>query len=297
MAFSSSEGSVELAAAERSVLPVDRAHPHYPARLCDLPVAPEKLWVRGRLPDRETRLVAMVGSRAATGAGCQRARALAGELGQRGFAVVSGGAFGIDAAAHEGALAAGAGTYAVLGCGIDVVYPDRHAQLFDRIAAHGGLLSEYAPGTKPRRGQFPVRNRIIAALGQAVIVVEAALRSGALITATRARELGRLLLAVPGSSGTDALVHGGHALPVSSADDVVAALAGKLARPVPTTPELGPHGGLIAALEGGADTPALLCQRLGRPLADILAALALAELDGWVERAGGDTYEVVDRAC
>lgn len=297
MAFSSSEGSVDLPAAARSVLPVDRANPHYPASLCDLPVAPEKLWVRGRLPDREARLVAIVGSRAATGAGCQRARGLAGELGQRGFAVVSGGAFGIDAAAHEGALAAGAATYAVLGCGIDVVYPDRHAQLFDRIAANGGLLSEYAPGTKPRRGQFPVRNRIIAALGQAVIVVEARLRSGALITATRARELGRLLLAVPGSSGTDALVHGGQALPVSSADDVALALAGKLARPVPSPPELGPHGELIAAIDGGADTPVLLCQRLGRPLADILAALALAELDGWVERAGGDTYEVVDRAC
>ena len=133
-----------------------------------------------------------------------RARAsLRSDLAGKGIVIISGGAFGIDAAAHEGALAAAAApTFAVLGCGVDVTYPDRHGPLFARIVATGGLLSEYAPGTPPRAGQFPARNRIIAALGDAVIVVEAAYRSGALITAALARSLGRPVLAVPGSSGT-----------------------------------------------------------------------------------------------
>ena len=113
------------------------------------------------------------GARAASAAGCERARDWPRRSGRQGFAVVSGGAFGIDAAAHEGALDAGAATYAVLGCGVDVVYPDRHG-LFDGSPPRGGLLSEYPPGTPPRPGQFPARNRLIAALAEAVIVVEAA---------------------------------------------------------------------------------------------------------------------------
>jgi DNA processing protein len=239
----------------------------------------------------------MVGARAATGVGRQRAHDLAAALGRTGFAIVSGGAFGIDAACHEGALSAGAITYAVLGCGTDVVYPDRHAELFATIAEQGGLLSEYPPGTQPRRGQFPARNRIIAALAEAVIVVEAAMRSGALITATLGRALGRLLLAVPGSPGTDALLRSGRALPVESADEVRAALAGEL-RPAKVPPSLdGPHASLLSAIELGAKTPGLLCQRLGLTLPALLAQLAEAELDGMVKRTGGDTYEVIHGPC
>jgi DNA processing protein len=276
---------------------VARVDGGYPSQLHDLPVPPSCLWVVGRLPTVHKRLVAIVGARAATGAGCARTRELAADLGRRSVAVVSGGAFGIDAAAHEGALAAHAPTFAVLGCGTDIAYPDRHQDLFARIAGAGGLLSEYPPGTPPRRGQFPARNRIIAALAEAVIVTEAAVRSGALITARLAQELGRLLLAVPGSPGTDALVRHGQALPVGTADDVLAALSGELPLAAPVTREPEPQDALLAALLRGFDTPALLCQRLSLPLPALLARLAEAELDGLVRRRGGDSYEVITRAC
>ena len=269
----------------------------YPSRLRSLTVPPEQLWFSGRLPASGERLIAMVGARAATGVGRQRAHDLAAALGRKAFAVISGGAFGIDAASHEGTLSVGAITYAVLGCGTDIVYPDRHIALFATIAERGGLLSEYPPGTKPRRGQFPARNRIIAALAEAVIVVEAAMRSGALITAALGRALGRPLLAVPGSPGTDALLRSGRALPVESADDVLAALAGRL-RPVQApAPPAGPHVNLLSAIELGAKTPGLLCRRLGLPLPALLAQLAEAELDGMVKRSGGDTYEVIHGPC
>jgi DNA processing protein len=272
-----------------------RADAAYPPQLNRLPVPPSDLWVKGRLPAANERLVAIVGARAATGAGCERTRALAADLGRRSVAVVSGGAFGIDAAAHEGALAANAPTFAVLGCGIDVIYPDRHQSLFARIASAGGLLSEYPPGTPPRRGQFPARNRIIAALAETVVVTEAALRSGALITARLARELGRCLLAMPGSPGTDALVACGQALPVESAADVLAALAGELAPPPAGLPR--PDDALLAAIQHGTDTPARLSRCLDLPLPAVLAKLAEAELDGLVRRRGGDSYEVIVRVC
>jgi DNA processing protein len=295
MTLSRSVAAVTVPADRPPSFEIGRADPLYPASLCDLPVGPERLWVKGCLPAAGERLVAVVGSRAATGDGCERARRVASELAGAGFGIVSGGAYGIDAAAHEGALAAGAKTYAVFGCGIDVIYPDRHGALFARIASAGGLLSEYPRGTKPRRGQFPARNRIIAALAEAVIVVEAAGRSGALGTAAWARQLGRRLLAMPGSAGTAGLLRVGSASPLTSAADVVAALAGEPSPPPLAAP--GPHDRLLAAIHEGADTPMLLCRRLGLPLADVLAALAMAELDDRVRRAGGDTYEVADRAC
>lgn len=276
---------------------VGRTDAGYPSRLHSLPVPPGCLWVMGRLPTERERLVAIVGSRAATGEGCARTRALAADLGGRSVAVVSGGAFGIDAAAHEGALAARTPTFAVLGCGTDIAYPDRHQDLFARIARAGGLLSEYPPGTPPRRGQFPARNRIIAALADTVVVTEAAMRSGALITARLAQELGRPLLALPGSPGTDALIRRGQALPVASADDVLAALAGELAPAGSPACEPEPQDVLLAAILHGCDTPALLCQRLGLPLPALLARLAEAELDGLIRRCGGDSYEVITSAC
>src|SRR4051794_25565339 len=152
---------------------VVRGEPHYPVRLLGIARPPRQLWVAGALPDPDRPALAIVGSRKASGAGCERARDLAGSFARRGWVIVSGGAFGIDAAAHEGALAAGGETYAVLGCGVDVVYPDRHEKLFARITGQGGLLSEYPLGEQPRPGQFPVRNRIIAGLADAVLVVEA----------------------------------------------------------------------------------------------------------------------------
>jgi len=263
----------------------------YPRRLFEIAPAAPALWVFGRLPVPAERMVAIVGSRAASGVGCKKARALASELGRGGCSIVSGGAFGIDAAAHEGALDVGVPTFAVLGCGVDVVYPDRHAALFERIVAAGGLVSEHAPGTPPRRRHFPSRNRIIVALADVVIVVEAALRSGALITARLARAAGRRLLVVPGSAGTDALVISGLAQPVDSAADVEAELSGRTTgtvRPVPSAHTAA----LLAALGAGANTPAGLARRLGAPLSLVIGLLSEAEIDGFVRRRAGSLYEV-----
>ena len=274
------------------VAPGDAA---YPAQLHEIPSSPKSLWFVGRLPAQGERLLAIVGARAATRVGCECARAIAAGLGQGGASIVSGGAFGIDAAAHEGALASGVPTFAVLGCGTDVIYPDRHAHLFARIAASGGLVSEYPPGTPPRARQFPARNRIIAGLALAVVVVEAAHHSGALITARLGRSLGRMLFAVPGSPGTDAYLRAGLALPATSAADIERVLAGGQAPCTPPAPD--PLSPMLDAISRGSDTPALLCRRLGVSLPSIMAALAEAEIEGFVRRVGGNIYEVIGRAC
>ena len=267
----------------------------FPAALRFIPSPPEILWCSGRLPQPGQRVFAVVGARAATRAGCDRAKDLARGLAQAGAAIVSGGALGIDAAAHEGALAEFAPTFAVLGCGTDVVYPDRHQDLFRRIAATGGLLSEYPPGTPPRRGQFPARNRIIAGLAEAVVIVEAAFRSGALITASLARAFGRPLFAVPGSPGTDALLRSGRALPAASSDVVLGVLAGESTGPVTAPREPDRFAAILDAMQLGINSPADLCRQVGMALPSLLAVLAEAELEGFVKRAAGNTYEVIGR--
>jgi DNA processing protein len=263
--------------------------PRYPKALADLARPPLQLWVTGRLPAAGERVVAVVGSRAATAAGYAQAQAIAAAVGQVGWSVISGGALGIDAAAHLGALQAGAPTYAVLGCGVDVVYPDRHLELFKQVAQAGGLISEYPMGTPPRSGQFPLRNRLVAALAQAVIVVDARTRSGALITAARARELGRKLLAVPGSAGADWLIGSGEALPAAEPGDVLAVLAGGRAKAVPVPAALRP---LIDLLKAGPESPAAIAERIGQPLPAVLSALGEAEMAGFIHRIAGGRYEV-----
>jgi DNA processing protein len=270
---------------------VARCDDGYPRRLGQLRDAPGALWVCGHLPRPASPAVAIVGSRAATGAGNGLASALAAGLVGRGYAVISGGAFGIDAAAHAGALDAGGETFAVLGCGADVVYPDRHARLFQRIAGQGGLLSELPPGTPPRTWHFPRRNRLIAALSDAVIVVEAAVRSGALITARVALAAGQRVLAVPGTPGADGLLDAG-AIAVTSVATLWDALAGRgavvAAAPVPPR-----QAALITALAGGPDDPGSLARRLGLSLPTVMGLLTEAELEGRVRRAGGSQYEVL----
>jgi DNA processing protein len=245
------------------------------------------LWYRGRLPDPGAPALAIVGARAASRAGCRRTQELAYAAARRGQVIISGGALGIDAAAHQGALEAGAPTFAVLGCGVDVVYPDRHVALFAEIAATGGLLSEFPPGTPPRGKQFPSRNRIVAALGQAVLVVEAQLASGALVTARLAIAMGRSLFAVPGSFGTDGLIAAGKARAVRDEAELLAALAGQASPAVSVPPALVP---LLDVLAVGASA-AEVARRMALPLPAALAILSEAELGGWIRRGAGGVFK------
>ncbi len=193
---------------------ITRGSPDWPDRLEHLERPPIGFWQLGTIAPASPS-VAVVGSRQATFGGTDIARAIGRDLGAAGIQVVSGMALGIDAAAHEGALEAGGSTIAVLGCGIDVCYPRRHAALRSRIADSGSVITEEFEGTPPLKYNFPKRNRIIAALAHAVVVVEATERSGALSTARWAVDLGREVLAVPGSirarqsSGTNLLIRDG----------------------------------------------------------------------------------------
>lgn len=185
----------------------------WPEGLLDLPVAPVALWIRGRgnLAELAQKSVAMVGSRAATAYGVAVAADLAAGLADSGWHTVSGGAYGVDAAAHRGSLAAGGATIAVLACGVDVPYPRGHDQLFSAILERGVVASEWPPGCAPMRHRFLTRNRVIAALGRGTVVVEAAVRSGALRTARDADAIDRPLMAVPGPV-TSAMSAGCHEL-------------------------------------------------------------------------------------
>ena len=236
----------------------------------------------------------MVGARAPSAAGERFARTLARELAEAGVSVISGLALGIDAAAHAGALDGGGRTVAVLGCGIDRDYPRRNAALAARIAATGAIVSEWGPGVEPAPWRFPVRNRIVAALAQATVVVEATRRSGALITADHALALGRDVLAVPGApwlelgGGTLALLRAGAA-PVGSAGDVLDALGVQIAvEPVRLEPPTGVAGVLWSELRRRPRRRDALALATGLGADVTSAALAELELDGLVveERDG-----------
>jgi DNA processing protein len=201
----------------------------FPRALAALDPPPPILWARGRVEMLDRSSVAVVGARVASAAGQRFARGLASDLGQAGQVIVSGLARGIDAAAHEGALPTG--TVAVLGGGIDDIYPPEHAALYGRMVEAGCVVSESEPGRTAVARDFPRRNRIISGLSRAVVVVEAELRSGSLITARLAAEQGREVLAVPGSpldpraKGTNDLIRQGAAL-CEGAEDVLRALDG-----------------------------------------------------------------------
>lgn len=201
----------------------------YPRGLLQLPDPPPVLFTLGNRQLLEAPAVAVVGSRSATAYGLRIARRIAGDLASRGIVVVSGLAFGIDAAAHEAALSS-ARTIAVMGTGVDVPYPKEHVELHGRVGRRALLVSERPPGARAHAGSFPKRNRLIAALADVTVVVEAGLKSGALITARIAGEIGRAFGAVPGpvdvaqSQGTNALLRDG-AHTITSADDVASLLA------------------------------------------------------------------------
>jgi DNA processing protein len=306
-----------LAAEERRAVeragarPITLVDADYPDRLRHLALPPPVLYLRGELPPGPA--VAIVGSRNADPYGREAASLFARALAAAGVAVVSGFARGIDAAAHRGALAGGGPTVAVLGCGVDVVYPKAHRELAAEVAAGGALLSELPCGSQPRPWNFPVRNRIIAALADGTLVVQAAARSGSLITARHALELGREVFALPGrifderSLGPNALLRDG-ALLVQHPKDVLEALPAHAraglatgagvgataddegdAEPLPTLPGLA--GRLLAALPPGRQlSPEELADETGAAVDRVLGGLLELELAGWVRRDPGPRY-------
>ncbi|GAA2035727.1 DNA-processing protein DprA [Pseudokineococcus marinus] len=292
----------------RLVVPADE---EWPRRLADLgDAAPPCLWVRGAgaLGPLVERSVALVGSRAASAYGEHVAADLAAGLAERGVAVVSGGAFGIDAAAHRAALAVGGATAAVLACGVDRAYPAAHEALLARIAAEHVVVAEQPPGASPTRWRFLERNRLIAAASSAVVVVEAAWRSGALSTATRAAGLLRPLGAVPGpvtsstSAGCHRVMRELAATCVTDAAEVLELVDAASGEDVPVPPERERSGRRrpLAGLEGEdlrvADA---LPVRRGAPVVSVARAAGLSEqtvlaclgrlaLSGHAEEVGAD---------
>ena len=262
----------------------------YPALLHDLPDPPPVLWCIGDLSVLDRIVVAIVGTRRSTMYGERITRELAGALARAGACVISGMARGIDGAAHVGALDVGGLTAAVLGTGVDLVYPAAHRALYRRIEASGLLISELPPGTRSHGGSFLSRNRIIAALAKVTIVVEAPVKSGALKTAERASELHRDVAAVlgpidsPKCEGSNMLFRDG-AQPITSVADALS-LAG-LTPPVrslrvPADPE---QSRIWRALQDGAADLDTLCHRASLPVQRCLAAVTALELNGSIECA------------
>lgn len=286
-------------AGARVVLP---ASDEYPQGLRDLANPPALLYVRGELPP-QARAIALVGSRGADEQGLEIARGFADGFARAGVTVVSGGARGVDTAAHEGAIWAHGTTIAVLGCGIDVAYPPENAKLLDRIAAGAGaVVSEFPPGTQPLQRNFPRRNRTIAGLSHAVVVVRAAFRSGALITADHAAQQGRMLFAVPGdiahplARGPNELLRLDAAHPATSAADVLDRLGWPipegLARP-PVPEEIDPSP---AASKGNpSDADETLVDARSLRLWESLDARTPAHVDDVARRAGIPPGEALGR--
>jgi DNA processing protein len=269
------------------LIPGDSQYPELLAATADPPLG---LFVRGRIEERPT--VAIVGSRKATPYGLQVARLLGEELGKAGVVMVSGMARGVDEAAHRGALAAGGPSWAVWGAGPDRIYPPEHGKLAEKLAATGALITEYPPGTPPRRHHFPERNRILSGIARAVVVIEAAARSGALITARLAMEEGREVLAVPGnifselSVGPNTLLRVG-ARPLLTPRDLFEAIG---CEPRCET-EPSPDEGLLCFIKAGeAVTADEIAARAEITVSEVLGNLLALELAGEVSRGADGKF-------
>ena len=282
-----------LAFRESGIRLVTPQDPEWPGQLADLGEdQPYALWLRGNADLRFNclRSVAVVGSRAATAYGAYVAAEFSASVAARGVAVVSGGAFGVDAAAHRGALSADGVTIAVLACGVDTPYPAAHTELFDAIAAQGVLVSEWPPGRHVSRLRFLVRNRVIAALANGTVVVEAAARSGALNTARHARDLNRRLMAVPGpitsdlSAGCHQILREWQGMLVTSAAEVIEHLS-----PVSALPAAEPGVAKTGKLPARRQAPSVLPR-------DQLDLDSARVLDALPRRGGIGTVRVAQRA-
>jgi DNA processing protein len=298
-----------LASPRRALLTLGSSD--YPPRLAQTPDAPLALWVEGpELPLLSSPQLAIVGSRSPTTSGRDTAEQFARYLSERGLTITSGLATGIDGASHRGALPALGSTVAVLGCGIDVVFPRAHAQLAADIVARGLLVSEYAPGVEPQKFFFPARNRIIAGLSLGTLVVEATRRSGSLITARHAMDYGREVFAIPGSihnplaRGCHYLIRQGAKL-VEEAADVLIELAPQLraegielpsvASALPaadSTPLVDEpsYQNLLKVMEFSPIAIAQLSARAHLTTAEVSSMLLVLELEGLVEALPGGWY-------
>jgi DNA processing protein len=291
--------------------------PLYPAALLDLPDPPIMLWMKGcerlmmRLQKHDPIALGIVGSRNPSPQGVANAEQFSRSLGEGDVLIVSGLALGIDAAAHRGALHTPSGTIAVVGTGLDRIYPARNADLARDIAQHGLIISEYPLGTPPRAENFPKRNRLIAGLSRGVLVVEAAVKSGSLITARLALELGKEVMAVPGSihspqaKGCHQLIREGARL-VESAQDVLEEIRFQPATqsrridsereeraPAETQPTTTQHAHQAVLDAMGYDPSTLdeLCARTGEAAGQLQAKLLELELDGHVARLPGAQFQ------
>ena len=269
----------------------------YPALLREIIDPPLALHFRGDVSLLARPAVAIVGSRRASPYGVNAASQLARQIAGAGIAIVSGGARGIDAAAHHAAFEAGGVTIAVLGTGIDVVYPLSNRKLFQRIEERGLIISEFPPGTPPRPENFPMRNRVISGLARGTVIVEATSRSGSLITARMAAEQGRDVFAVPGSifsagsEGTHRLIQYGAKL-VHDANDVLEEFPGGLrAAQTPSEEPESPLKEVLAALsmDDGAHVDAVAA-KVGRTPALVAESLLQLELEGWIRALPGARY-------
>ena len=293
-------------AAAASIAALPWSDPSYPVALTTIADPPPVLWTRGCAGALSAPAVAIVGSRAASPSGRAGADQLAADLAASGLAIVSGLARGVDSAAHRGALAAGGVTIAVLGSGVDVMYPPEHAPLARAIDEKGAVISELVPGTGPQQWFFPLRNRIISGLSRAVVVIEASEKSGSLITARCALDQGRDVLAVPGnvlsgrSRGAHALLRDGAKI-VESADDILEELGmdrtgarrGLTPTPVPAPPDPV----LDCLVPGEPSDLDEISDRSGLKTARLLPRLFELEMQGRVRRVGGGRFVRIDRTC
>lgn len=275
----------------------------YPASLVELADAPQLLYVRGAILPEDAKSVAIVGSRHCTSYGKRQAERLASGLAQRGYTIISGLARGIDGAAHRGALAAGGRTIAVLAGGLAKIYPPEHDELAREVEGKGALLTESGMSMQPLAGMFPARNRLISALSLGVIIVEAADKSGALITARHAAEQGRPAFAVPGpvdsaaSEGTNRLIRNGAIL-IRHVDDVLEELEGipaanapaAAARPMPTDLN-DKQKGIWDSLAEQSRHVDELARQLGVPVHVLTGELMALEMRKLIRRLPGNHYE------
>ena len=268
----------------------------YPGLLREIPDAPSVLYVQGRIELLRAECLAIVGSRNATAQGVRDAEGFARALSRAGYTIVSGLALGIDAAAHRGGLAEAGSSIAVMGTGADLYYPRRNRELADRLAREGAIISEWPLGTPPAPGNFPQRNRLISGLSRGVLVVEAAMQSGSLITARLAADQGREVFAMPGSihstvsKGCHELIKQGAKL-AEDAADVLAELGGMPApRACAAVPSEAVHP-LLAALGHGPATVDQLAGRTGSDAAKIAAELSRLEIEGSIAALPGGRFQ------